>query len=575
MPSYNCPTDRRERGDSVTNQSRQLRSNLQPGTSLWAGRRAQWRALGLSDEDMLKPKIAVINTSSELAICFSHLDGVARMAKEAIRAAGGLPFEVRTAAPSDFVTSVGRRGLYILPSRDLIAADIEVQVEGALLDGMLCLASCDKTAPGQLMAAARLNIPSIIVACGYQQSGSHRGQHIDIEEVFLKAGYVASGGITVDELTEMTDAAVCSPGVCAGMGTANSMHVVTEALGMALPGSTPVLANSSHMFENVRKAGERIVQMVWEDLKPRDIITTGAIRNAAAITLALSGSINCVKHLAAIAAEAELDTDVYDTFARLSDQVPLLMAIKPSGDSLIEDLEAAGGARAVLKRLERFLDLDARSVSGLTVHEVLRDIDVPADSAIRTVDDPLSDRPTINIVRGSLLPGGGIVRLGGADERTTRFRGPANIYHSREEAVAAINSGEIQPGQVVVLRGLGVRGGPGMAFTSAVVFALDGAGIIDQVALITEGQVSGLVNRGLVVGEASPEAAEGGPLAYVENGDMISIDVGAKAVDLEVSDEELARRRETSRRFGATGVKGILGVYQRTARPVHEGAHMA
>ncbi len=553
---------------------RKLRSNLEPGTSMWAARRAQWHALGLSEADMNKPKIAVVNTSSELSICFSHLDGVAAIAKDAIRAAGGLPFEVRTAAPSDFVTSVGRRGLYILPSRDLIASDIEVQVEGALLDGMLCLASCDKTAPGQMMAAGRINIPSIVVLCGYQESGHYAGEHIDIEDVFLKAAYIASGRVTIEELTQMADAAICSPGVCAGMGTANSMHVVTEALGMALPGSTPILANSPRMFDYVRQAGKRIVDMVWEDLKPRDIITEGAIRNAAAVTLALSGSINCIKHLAAIADEAGLDTDVYDVFSELSDKVPLLMAIRPSGEHLIEDLEAAGGARAVMKRLERFLDLDVPTVSGQTVGQLIHDVQIPPDSPLRSVDDPLSNRPTIIIVRGSLLPGGGIVRLGGTGERMTRFRGPAVIYHSREEAVTAINNGDVKPGQVMVLRGIGVRGGPGMAFTSAVVFALDGSGLIDRVALITEGQVSGLVNRGLVVGEASPEAAEGGPLAYVENGDIISIDVETKAVDLDVSDEDMQRRRQQPRDFGAKDVKGILGIYQQTARPVHKGANM-
>ncbi len=558
----------------MTTERRKLRSNLEPGTSLWAGRRALWRALGLSEEDMQKPKIAVVNSSSELAICFSHLDGVAAAAKEAIRAAGGLPFEVRTAAPSDFVTSVGQRGLYILPSRDLIAADIEVQVEGALLDGMICLASCDKTAPGQMMAAARLNIPTIVVACGYQQHGMYNGQHIDVEEVFLKAAYVAAGRITVEELTAMTDVAICSPGVCAGMGTANSMHVVTEALGMALPGSTPVAANSPAMFDAVRRAGQRIVEMVWEDLKPRDIITEESIRNAAAVTLALSGSINCIKHLAAIAAEAELDTDVYGVFSELSDRVPLLMAIRPSGESLIEDLDEAGGARTVMKRLEPLIEGIARSVSGQTIGELLDSVHLAADNPVRPMDDPLSDQPTIIIVRGSLLPGGGIVRLGGTGERMRRFRGPANIYHSREEAVAAINDGEVKPGQVVVLRGIGVRGGPGMAFTSAVVFALDSADLIDRVALITEGQVSGLVNRGLVVGEASPEAAEGGPLAFIDNGDMISIDVETKAVDLEVPEEELAKRREQPREFGATGVRGFLGVYQQTARPVHLGANM-
>ena len=551
---------------------RTLRSNLERGTSMWAGRRAQWRALGLSDADMERPKIAVVNSSSELAICFSHLDGVAAEAKKAIRAAGGMPFEIRTAAPSDFVTSVGRRGAYILPSRDLITNDIEVQVEGAQLDGMLCLASCDKTVPGQIMAAARLNIPTIIVACGYQQSGEYRGEHIDIEEVFLKAGHVASGRLTIEELTAMADAAICSPGVCAGMGTANSMHIVTEALGMALPGSTPVLANSPKMVEAVRRAGERIVEMVEADLKPREIITPGAIANAVMAVLAVSGSINCVKHLQAIAVEAELDLDVYGLFGEYASKVPLLAAIRPSGDGLIEEFEAAGGALALLKRLEPMLHKEARTVTGQTIGEILRDVVVKDESVIHALERPLSRRPSIVIVRGSLLPGGGIVRLGGVQTRTLRFRGPARIYHSREETIEALNRGEIKAGDVVVVRGIGVRGGPGMAFTSAVVFALDGAGLIDEVALVTEGQVSGLVNRGLVVAEASPEAAAGGPLAFVEEGDSILIDVERRVVDLEVTEEEMARRRRQPRAFGSTGERGWLGVYQRTVRPVHEGA---
>ncbi|HEX5421516.1 MAG TPA: dihydroxy-acid dehydratase, partial [Gammaproteobacteria bacterium] len=545
--------------------NRKLRSNLEPGTALWAGRRAQWRALGISDEDMTKPKIAVVNSSSELSSCFSHLDGIAAELKKAIRAAGGLPFEVRTAAPSDFITSAGKYGAYILPSRDLIAADIEVQVEGALLDGMVCLASCDKTTPGQLMAAGRLNIPTIVAICGYQKSGEYLGEHVDIEEVFLKSGYVASGRITLEDLTGMADVAVQGPGVCAGMGTANSMHVVCEALGMALPGSAPVAANSEKMMAQVREAGARIVEMVWQDVKPRDVITPGSVRNAALALLALSGSINCVKHLQAIASEADSGADVYELLVDYADKIPLLAAIRPNGDGRIEELEEAGGVRAVLKRLERFLDLDARSITGQTLREILAPVTVADERVIHTVDAPLSPPPSITLVRGSLLPGGGIVRLGGTGERMLHFRGRANIFHSRDEALAAIRQGGVKPGDVVVLRGLGVIGGPGMAMTSSVVFALDGAGLIDEVATITEGQVSGLLNKGLVVGEASPEAADGGPLAFVENGDTISIDVPRKTVDLEVEEAVLTERRKAQQRvFGAQDQRGWLGVYQRT-----------
>ena len=556
--------------------TRKLRSNLPPGTPVWAGRRAQWRALGLSDADMEKPKIAVVNSSSELSSCFSHLDEVAKVAKAAIRAAGGVPFEIRTAAPSDFITCAGRGGAYILPSRDLIAADIEVQVEGALLDGMLCLASCDKTAPGQIMAAGRLDVPTIVAVCGYQQSGEYRGQHVDIEEVFLKSAYVSAGSVKAEEVTAMADVAVRSPVVCAGMGTANSMHIVAEALGMTLPGAAPVAALSPKMMDAVRRSGERIVQMVVDDVRPRAILTRESVENAVMVVLSLSASINCAKHLQAIATEAGLDVDVYAMYERFADKVPLLAAVRPNGERLIEELEAAGGARAVMKQLEPLLHLDARSVSGQTLGDILREARVEDRDVIRSLDRPLSKRPTLIIVRGSLLPGGGIVRLGGVGERRLSFRGPARLFHSREEALQAVKRNEIRKGDVVILRGLGVMGGPGMAMTSAVVFALDGAGLVNDVAVITEGQLSGLVNMGLVVGEASPEAAAGGPLALVEDGDPIAIDVNRREVNLEISEAERVRRhdrlRETGNAFGARVERGWLAVYQHSVQPVHKGA---
>ena len=555
---------------------RKLRSNLVPGTPVWAGRRAQWRVLGLSDEDMEKPKIAVVNSSSELSSCFSHLDGVAKVAKQAIRAAGGVPFEIRTAAPSDFVTCAGRGGAYILPSRDLIAADIEVQVEGALLDGMLCLASCDKTAPGQIMAAGRLDVPTIVAVCGYQRSGEYRGQHVDIEEVFLKSAYVSSGSVKPEEVAAMADVAVRSPGVCAGMGTANSMHIVAEALGMTLPGAAPVAALSERMMEAVRRSGERIVQMVWDDLKPRAILTPESIENAVMVVLALSASINCAKHLQAIATEAGLEVDVYSLYERFAPKVPLLAAVRPNGERLIEELDAAGGARAVMKQLAPLLHRDAMTVSGRTVGQILDEASVKDEEVVRPLERPLSSRPTLVIVRGSLLPGGGIVRLGGVGERKLSFRGPARIFHSREEALEAIRRNEVRKGEVVVLRGLGVVGGPGMAMTSAVVFALDGAGLVNDVAVITEGQLSGLVNMGLVVGEASPEAAAGGPLALLEPGDAIAIDVAKREVNLEVPETELESRRHrlagAANPFGARVERGWLAVYQHSVQPVHKGA---
>lgn len=549
-----------------------LRSNYEPGTSRWATRRAQWLALGLSDEDMVKPKIAIVNTSSQLAICFSHLDEIARRARRAIELAGGVGFEVRTAAPSDFITSAGHRGGYILSARDLITNDIEVQVEGALLDGMICLASCDKTAPGQLMAAARLNIPTIIVACGYQPSGSYKGRHCDIEDVFLAAGHVANGRLGVSELTEMSENAVLGPGVCAGIGTANTMHLACEALGMALPGSTPVRANSEPMWRAVEAAALRIVEMVAEDLKPRDIMTPAAFRNAVTSILSVSGSINSVKHLQAVAAEAECEADVYGLFERLADTVPLLTQIRPNGETPIEEFEDAGGTRALMKQLEGLLDGGALTVTGKTVAGNLANVTVTDSETIRPPERALGHRPTIVLIRGTLAPAGGIVKLAVADDRRLEFAGPAVVYESPMQALDAVRGGEVKGGEVVVLRGQGVTGSPGMGMASQLVFALDGAGLTGQVAVVTDGQLSGLVNKGIVVGEVSPEAAGGGPLALVRDGDIIRIDVAGRTADLDVPAGELDRRRAALQARPPSGEVGWLSVYQRLVRPLPEGA---
>ena len=549
-----------------------LRSNYEPGTSRWATRRAQWLALGLSDEDMVKPKIAIVNTSSQLAICFSHLDESARRTKRAIELAGGVGFEVRTAAPSDFIHSAGHRGGYILSTRDLITNDIEVQVEGAQLDGMICLASCDKTAPGQLMAAARLNIPTIIVACGYQASGTYRGRHCDIEDVFLAAGHVANGRLSVEELAEMSENAVLGPGVCAGIGTANTMHLACEALGMALPGSTPVRANSEPMWRAIDQAAARIVEMVAEDLKPRDIMTQGAFRNAVTAILSVSGSINSVKHLQAVAAEAEAGVDVYGLFERLADQVPLLTAIRPNGETPIEEFEDAGGTRAVMKQLETLLDTAALTVTGQPVARNLDGVTVADEEVIRPPERALGRRPTIVLIRGSLCPDGGIVKLAVADDRRLDFAGPAIVFESPLEALDAVRAGKVHSGQVVVLRGQGVTGSPGMGMASQLVFGLDGAGLTGQVAVVTDGQLSGLVNKGIVVGEVSPEAAAGGPLALVRDGDIIRIDVPARTADLDVPAGELARRKAALQVRPDPKEVGWLSVYQRLVRPLPEGA---
>jgi dihydroxy-acid dehydratase len=551
-----------------------LRSNFEPGSPREAVRRAQWKALGLSDEDLLKPKIAVVNSSSELAICFSHLDGIAKVVKEAVRDAGGLPFEIRTAAPSDFIISAGAAGGYMLASRDLIVNDMEIAIEGAQLDGMICLSSCDKTPPAHLMAAGRFNVPAILVMCGYQPSGHYEGKHVDIEDVFLGSVQAMFGKLPKETLRGMCDHAIGGPGVCAGMGTANSMHIVCEALGMALPGSAPVLANSPKMFDVCRRAGRRIVEMVFDDLKPRDILSPGSFQNAAAAVLAVSGSINCIKHLQATAIEAGVDVDVFQLFNDLGEKVPVLSAVAPNGTDTIEAFEAAGGAKALLKQLESLLALDAMTVTGRTLGDNLADAEVFDEEVIRPVDRPFSDKPPIVVLHGTLAPESAIVKLGvRGPTRKTQFTGKAIVYENGLDAIDAIKRGDVKSGHVLVVRGMGPKGGPGMAGpASRVVFAIDSAGLSDEVAFVSDGQLSGLCLKGIMVAEVSPESAVGGPLAYVENGDTIRIDVDARVLDLDVPDAELIVRRSRRGEPVLPKSKGYLSVYQRTVQPMSTGA---
>ena len=553
--------------------TRPLRSNFPRGSYLWSVRNAHWRALGIPEEDCEKPKIAIVNSSSELAACFSHLDRVAVEVKAAIRAAGGVPFEIRTAAPSDFITGAGARGAYMLGARDLVTNDIEVAVEGAQLDGMVCLTSCDKTVPGQLMAAARLNIPTLLVPCGYQPSGEYKGHHMDIEEVFIGAMHAVTGNLPVEELVGMSREAIRGPGVCSGLGTANSMHIVCEALGLALPGSAPVAALSPKMMDDVRAAGTRIVQMVLDDLKPRDILTHGAFVNAVRAVLSIGGSLNTAKHLQAVATEGECGVDVYGLFERLGPETPVLAGVRPIGGHSIEAFEAAGGCRALMKQLEPLLDTGVLTVTGGTVADNLRNVEVADAEVIRPVYRPVAPLPAIVLLRGNLAPESGLIKTGIAERKVRRFTGPAVCFWTSDAAIAALKKGEIAPGQVIVMRGAGACGGPAMGGgASRVVFAVDGAGLGDQVALLTDGHLSGLVCKGLVVAEVSPEAALGGPLGLVRDGDVITIDLDARRLDIDLTDAELQARRDDWQPPPPVHDTGWLQQYRRNVSPLSKGA---
>jgi dihydroxy-acid dehydratase len=529
--------------------------------------------MGIVEEDFDKPKIGIINTSSTLSSCYIHLDEVSKAVQQSVRDAGGLPFEIRTVAPSDFVTSAGKKARYILPTRDLIVNEIEVMIEGAVLDGMICLSSCDKTTPAHLMAAARLNVPTTLLTCGYQIGGicHSTNEFVDIDDVYESIGAVECGHMSVEELTDMTEAAIQTPGVCAGLGTANSMHIIAEAIGMSLPGNSPVLANSRRLYEFAQKAGERIVDLVNNNILPRDIMTKEAVENAIMVTLAVGGSVNTVRHLSAVATEAELDMDVVATYERLADQIPLLTAVRPNGPYRTEDLEVAGGTKAVMKRLESYLHLDALTASGKSVRENIQDGFVKNEEVIRTLESPQSHKPGIAILRGNLAPDGSIVKLSAVPDEIERFVGPANIFETEDEAIKALGNGKIQKGDIVVLRNMGPVGGPGTVFAASFVAALNGAGIAQYVAVITDGELSGL-NRGIIVGQLMPEAAVGGPLAVIEQGETINIDLVNRKIILDIPAHELEKRLVEWRPLERDLDANYLSQYAQLVQPISQGA---
>lgn len=555
------------------------RSDFEPGSTRWAVRRAQWRSMGIREEDMHKPKIAVINTSNKLSCCYIHLDELSAIVQQAIRNAGGLPFEVRTVAPSDFVTSAGKKARYLMPTRDLMVNEVECMIEGAVLDGMICLSSCDKTTPAHLMSAARLNIPTLLLTCGYQIGGAcsnekFEDQFFDIDDVYEQIGALATGSIDLKDLTDMTDVAIQSPGVCAGLGTANSMHIVAEAIGMSLPGNSPIWANGRKVKEYAQAAGKKIVELTVRQVLPRSIITEKSIQNAIMTVLAVGGSVNTVRHLAAIATEAELPIDVVKLYEQYGKDIKLLTSVRPNGPFRTEDLEAAGGTTAVMNQLRNYLNLDALTVTEKTVGENIEKSVIKNTQVIRTLDNPISQRPGVAILRGNIAPDGAIVKLSAVPGELEKFSGPANIYEGEDEAIAALGEGKIHKGDVIVLRNMGPAGGPGTVFACSFVAAINGAGIAEHVAVITDGELSGL-NRGIIVGQLMPEAAMGGPLAVVKQGETIQINFNELTINMDVPQEEIDQRlaQWKPKPIELGGGSGTyLSQYAQLVQPIAQGA---
>ena len=505
-----------------------------------APHRGIWKCLGVTDEDFDKPFIAIANSFTETVPGHMHLNRLVEYVKAGIRAAGGVPFEFNTIALCDGL-AMGHIGMhYSLPSRELIADSVEVMIQANRFDGVVMLTNCDKITPGMMMAAARLDIPSIIVTGGPMLSGIYKGRKVDVTAIFEAVGRVSAGEITEEELKRIEDRAFPSCGSCNGMYTANTMACVAESIGLSLPGCATSLAVSAHKARIAKRSGERIVHMVEENLKPSDILTREAFENAITVDMALGGSTNAVLHITAIANEAgvSLPLEVFDEIAR---RTPHICDMRPGGPHDLAELDAAGGIPAVMKVLEDHLHLDAVTVTGCSVRENIKDAIIYDREVIRPLENPIHKEGGIALLKGNLAPNGSLVKMTAVPSKMLVHSGPARVFDSEEDAMKAILNGKIVEGDVVVIRYEGPKGGPGMREMLSPTAAIAGMGLIESVALITDGRFSG-ATRGLCIGHISPEAAAGGPIAAVKEGDIIKIDVPGRSINVEISDEELKQR---------------------------------
>jgi dihydroxy-acid dehydratase len=502
--------------------------------------RALLKALGLTDKDIAKPFIGVANSYTNIVPGHVHLNQIAAAVKAGVTAAGGTPFEFNTIAICDGL-AMGHEGMrYSLPSRELIADSVEVMAQAHRLDGLVLVTNCDKITPGMLMAAARLDIPAIMVTGGPMASGWLDGKKIGYASIPEGLGKYFAGKLSSEELCRLENAACPGYGSCNGMFTANTMACVTEALGMSLPYCATTLANSVAKLRIAKETGEQIVKLTFEDVKPSSIMKKEAFENAIAVDMALGGSTNTVLHVSAIAREAgvTLQLKVFDEIGR---RTPHLCSMIPSGPYAMEDLNAAGGIPAVMKELSQMLNLEALTVTGKAVAQNISDAKVLEANVIRPLNDPVHKEGGIAILTGNIAPKGSVVKTSAVSPNMLKHKGPAKVYDSETEAVAAIRNREIQPGDVVVIRYEGPKGGPGMPEMLIPTATIAGMGLSESVALITDGRFSG-ATRGPCIGHVAPEAADAGPIAIIENGDTITIDIPNRNLKAELTDDEIKKR---------------------------------
>jgi len=534
-----------------------------------APHRALLKALGVTGKDLDKPFIAVVNSFTTVVPGHAHLNQVAESVKAGVISAGGLPLEFNTIAICDGL-AMGHEGMrYSLPSRELVADSVELMVQAHRFDGMVLITNCDKITPGMLMAAARLNIPAIVVTGGPMLSGVYKGKKIGTASVFEAVGEVAAGKMSEEELKKVEELACPGYGSCNGMFTANTMACVTEALGMSLPGCATPPAVSVARLRIAKTSGERVVKLVTEDLKPLDILTSEAFENAVMVDMALGGSTNTVLHLPAIATEAEVYLPL-TIFDKLSRKVPHLCNMVPSGPYTMEDLDAAGGIPAVMKELSPFLYLNAVTVTGKPVKENVGQAVVFDANVIRPLTNPVHREGGIAILKGNLAPNGAVVKAMAISPKMLVHKGPARVFDSEEDAMKALLNKKIRKGDVVVIRYEGPKGGPGMREMLSPTATIAGMGLSESVALVTDGRFSG-ATRGPCIGHVSPEAADGGPIAALRDEDIIEIDVPKRKLNVELSDEELRNRLKLWKPKQPKIRKGYLVRYSQLVQPAHVG----
>ncbi len=533
--------------------------------------RSYLRAMGLTDDDLAKPFVAVANLASDVTPCNVHLDKWAAAVKEGIRDGGGTPFQFGTITVSDGI-SMGTEGMKAsLVSREVIADSIETVVFGQRMDGLVTVGGCDKNMPGCMIAIARLNIPSVFVYGGSILPGQYNGNDINIQDVFEAVGAWAAGHITGEELTELECAACPGEGSCGGLFTANTMSTAIEIMGLSLPGDSSLTAVDPRKGEEARRAGEAVMRMLEEGIRPRDILTRQAFENGITLVAAMGGSTNAVLHLMAIAREADVDLTLED-FDRISRNTPYITDMKPGGRYVMADLSRYGGVALIGKRLLEagLLHGDAMSVNGKTLAENLKETATVDDQpVVYNLDAPRSPTGGLAILRGNLAPDGAVIKVAGHQEKV--YEGPARVFDQEEAAFQAIQRREVKPGDIVVIRYEGPKGGPGMREMLAVTSALIGQGLGDTVALITDGRFSG-ASHGPMVGHVAPEAMDGGPIGMLREGDIITLDIPGRRLDARITEEEMTDRRARWQPIEPKYTTGVLAKYAKLVSSASEGA---